>query len=189
MLAIKTRQSYLKALGFYKGAVDGKAGAKTKAAYKALQQRYFDRKSDIDGIYGNNTDILLINAYRVHIYCKSFKLDEFKCQCGGKYCTGYPVVLDSQLLCNVQAIRNKYGSTAITSGLRCSKHNAAVGGASGSRHKTGKAADIKNSKTATESGRKTVMNYYKTLPKYRYTYCNIGGNYPNMGNSVHVDVK
>lgn len=189
MLAVKTRQAYLKTLGFYNGAVDGVAGAKTKAAYKALQERYFTRKKDIDGLYGNNTDILLTNAYRVHIYCKSFRLEEFKCQCGGKYCTGYPVILDKQLLINLQKLRDKYGATVIKSGLRCPKHNAAVGGVYSSRHRTGKAADISNSKTGTESGRKAVMKYYKTLPNYRYTYCNIGGNYPNMGNSVHVDVK
>ena len=34
MLSIKTRQKYLANLGFYKGKIDGVAGAKTRKAYK-----------------------------------------------------------------------------------------------------------------------------------------------------------
>lgn len=189
MLSVKQRQDYLKDLGFYTGVVDGIEGAKTKAAYKALQSKYFVRKKDIDGIYGKNTDILLVNAFNVKKYTKNFKLEEFKCNCGGAHCTGYPVYLSISLLENVQKVRNKFGSVVITSGLRCEKHNAAVGGVSGSRHKSGKALDIRVSIGVTEAGRKKVMSYWQTLPNYRYTYCNIGGNYPNMGNSVHIDVS
>ena len=189
MLSVRNRQSYLKALGFYDGEIDGIAGDKTKKAYAAIQDKYFTRKDDKDGKYGKNTDKLLQNAYRVSLYCKNFRLEEFKCQCGGKYCTGYPEILDIKLLGNVQSTRDKYGPTVISSGLRCSKHNSKVGGSLTSRHKRGKALDIKGAYTKTESGRKDVMAHWKTLPGQRYTYCNIGGNYPNMGNSVHVDVK
>jgi hypothetical protein len=189
MLSVKKRQEYLKYLGFYNGDIDGIVGAKTKKAYLDLQKAYFTQKTDIDGIYGKNTDILLQNAYNVKLYCKNFKLEEFKCQCGGKYCTGYPVVLDIQLLKNVQAVREKFGSTNITSGLRCAKHNSAVGGAFASRHKSGKAVDITNATSKTVSGRQTIMSFWKTLPKQRYTYCNINGDYPNMGSAVHIDVK
>jgi len=189
MLSIKKRQEYLKILGFYTGNIDGKVGAKTKAAYKALQKAYFTRAEDIDGIYGKHTDILLQNAYNVKMHCKNFELKEFKCGCGGRHCTGYPAVLNPQLLQNVQAVRDKCGATTITSALRCSKHNSAVGGASGSRHKSGKAVDIKNNTSKTESGRKFIMAFWKTLKGWRYTYCNIKGSNPNMGTSVHVDVK
>lgn len=189
MLSVKKRQTYLKILGFYKGEVDGKVGKKTKAAYKALQEKYFTRKKDIDGLYGKNTDILLQNAYNVKLHCPSFKLEDFKCHCEGRYCTGYPKVINIQLLKNLQKVDNKFGETTIPSGLRCVTHNKNVGGASGSRHTTGKAVDIKNAISKTESGRKTIMKYWKTLPKWRYTYCNIGGNYPNMATSVHIDVK
>jgi len=188
MLSVRNRQAYLKALGFYDGKVDGDAGPKTKAAYAALQDKYFP-KDHRDGKYGTNTDKLLQNAYRVFMYCKNFRLEEFKCQCGGKYCTGYPAILNIQLLTNVQLLRDKHGSTVITSPLRCSKHNSMVGGSLISRHKSGKALDIKGAYTKTENERKSVMEYWMSLPNARYTYCNIGGNYPNMGNSVHVDVK
>ena len=188
MLDIKTRQQYLKELGFYKGNIDGIVGSKTKAAYLDLQKKYFGRKADQDGIYGNDTEKLLINAYRVKKYCKNFKLEEFKCKCG-KHCTGYPALLDIQFLKNLQSLRNRFGSTKITSALRCDKHNANVGGSSGSRHKKGKAADIIVTVCNTEKGRKTVMEYWKSLPQFRYTYCNIGGNYPSMGNAVHIDIE
>ena len=189
MLTKKKRQEYLKYLGFYNGEIDGIVGAKTKAAYKALQKAYFTRAKDIDGVYGTNTDKLLRNAYNVKLYCPNFKLEEFKCGCKGRNCTGYPEVLNVQLLKNLQTLRNKFGATNITSGLRCKNHNITVGGASGSRHKSGKAVDIKNAVSATVQGRKQIMAFWKTLPKQRYTYCDINGDYPNMGTAVHVDVK
>lgn len=188
MLTIKERQEYLKALGMYSGAIDGIEGAGTKAGYRALQNKFFSRSKDKDGYYGNDTDKLLQNAYNVKTYTKNFALTEFKCDCGGRYCTGYPVVLDPQLLKNLQTMREKYGPVTITDGLRCEKFNVAVGGASGSRHKSGKAADIRVNICYSGAGRKQVMAFWQTLPQQRYTYCNINGSYPNMGSSVHVDV-
>ena len=190
MLSIRTRQSYMKKLGFYKGKVDGIEGNLTKAGYRAIQESYFVREKDKDGVYGNDTDILLINAYRVWKYAKNFTLEEFRCGCNGKHCTGYPVLLDVQLLKNVQKIRKKFGATTITSGMRCKAYNNSLAGSSTvSKHMKGKALDIFNVKTITENGRKVVMEYVKTLKNHNYTYCSIGGNYPNMGNAVHFDVK
>ena len=189
MLSVKKRQEYLKALGYYKGEIDGKAGPLTKAAYRALQNEHFIRAVDKDGYYGNDTEKLLLNAYYVKTYTKNFRLKEFRCKCGGKHCTGYPVVLDIQFLKNIQALRDKFGSINISSGIRCTKRNSAVGGSLTSRHKKGKAADIYNKKTQTLAGRKEIMAYWKTLPKWRWTYCNENGNYPNMGSAVHIDVK
>lgn len=189
MLSKKKRQEYLKYLGFYTGEIDGKIGPLTKAAYKALQDKYFTREEDKDGFYGPDTDMLLVNAYNVKTLCKNFRLEEFKCKCGGAHCTGYPAIINTQLLVNVQSVRDRFGSTDITSGLRCKKHNSKVGGSTNSRHKSGKALDIKNSTSKTLSGRRKIMDYWKTLPNWRYTYCNENGNYPNMGNAVHIDVK
>ena len=78
MLSIKMRQKYLRNLGFYKGKIDGVEGIKTKKAYKSLQTKYFTRKKDIDGVYGNSTEILLRNAERVRLYAKNFKLSEYE---------------------------------------------------------------------------------------------------------------
>lgn len=190
LLNLQTRQIYLKELGFYNGAIDGIEGAKTKAAYKALQDKYFARSSDCDGIYGINTDTLLRNAYYVKVYAPNFKLEEFKCKCGGKYCTGYPKVLSINLLKAVQAIRAKYGVTTITSGMRCAKWNSKQRGSSAnSYHLRGKAVDFKNSKTATLSGRREVMAYFKKQAGAGYTYCNENGSAPYMGTAIHIQVN
>lgn len=190
LLTIETRQKYLKALGFYAGEIDGSEGKLTKAAYTKLQNKYFTRTQDKDGIYGNNTDILLRNAYNVHIYAKNFRLEEFKCNCGGRYCTGYPKVISVQLLKNIQAIRDKYGATTITSGLRCQKFNdSLIGSIKNSYHIRGKAVDFVNKSTLMPSDRRKVMAYWRQLNQAGYTYCNENGSAPNMGNAVHVQVK
>ena len=190
LLTKKTRQKYLKELGFYTGKIDGKEGNLTRAAYAKLQNKYFVRTRDKDGIYGSNTDTLLRNAYKVHLYCKNFQLEEFKCAWGGRYCTTYPKVLSTQLLKNLQAIRNTYGATTITSGMRCKPYNnSLVGSSSTSKHMSGKALDIVNAHTQTESNRRKVMTYIKKLKGHNYTYCNLDGSNPNMGNAVHFDVK
>lgn len=197
-LDLRTRQKYLKELGFYKGEVDGKEGPLTKKAYSELQNTYFTRKKDLDGKYGNDTDKLLRSAYNCRDL-KHFKLTEFKCKCNG-LCTGYPVELSRSLVVELDEIREHYGcSINITSGIRCSKHNSRVGGSSGSKHKLGKAVDTNvKTKSASKAGRVEVVNYWtKSMGNY-HAYCDDyrvrGGktsypNTPNMGNSIHLEVK
>lgn len=197
MLSVKKRQKYLKELGFYKGQVDGKEG-KLKQAYLKLQKEYFVRDSDIDGVYGKNTDILLQNAYNVHIYCKNFKLEEFKCTCKGKYCTTYPAVLNTHLLKYIQEIRNDYGATDIRSGLRCKQQNKKAGGISTSKHMSGKAIDFYNSKgCSTFAKRKATIDKQIKKLYMKYAYCNgyartkFKKTYPKadgMGSSIHINV-
>lgn len=183
MLSIKTRQKYLKELGFYTGKVDGIEGKLTKKAYLSLQKKYFVNKKEHDSKYGTNTDILLQSAYN----CKNlkyFKLEEFKCDCGGKHCTGYPVVVDKTLLKKLEnTLRPKYGAITITSGLRCNKRNAEVGGVANSRHKLGKAVDFRCAESVKGSANRTDMVKF-CLKHFRYSY----GNTAGMGASVHVDV-
>lgn len=71
---------------------------------------------------------------------KNFKVSEFACHGNGCCST---VLIDEQLVTYVQKIRDHFGkSITITSGYRCPTHNRNVGGASGSRHAKGQAADI-----------------------------------------------
>ena len=200
MLKVKERQTYLKSLGFYKGMVDGIEGPQTKKAYKDLQNKYFIRKVDKDGIYGKDTDILLQCAYNVWKNCKNFQLGEFRCECNGRYCTGYPAVLNANLLVYLQTIRQTLKvPTTITSGIRCTKYNNSIPGSiKGSKHTKGKAVDFCNSKTTTLGSRKNIINTYMKNKKATYGYCNgyYKGNWGSgyisasyMGTSIHIDVK
>lgn len=183
MLNVRTRQKYLKALGLYTGKVDGVEGKLTKAAYKKLQDRYYTREKDKDGKYGNDTDILLQSAYNCRDL-KYFKLEEFKCNCGGKHCTGYPAVVSRSLVTKLDnKLRPKYGAMTIISGLRCNKQNSLAGGVSNSRHKQGKAVDFQCAESRKGSAnRAAIIVYCKKI--FRYSY----GNTAGMGRSIHVDV-
>ena len=71
----------------------------------------------------------------------NFKSTEFDCH-GKDCCTTTSV--DPKLIEFCQNIRDHFdASVNINSGYRCDKHNAAVGGSSKSRHKSGQAADIR----------------------------------------------
>ena len=199
MLSIRERQTYLKYLGLYKGSIDGIEGRLTKEGYKSLQNKFFTRKSDRDGKYGRNTDMLLVNAYNVKKYTKNFSLSEFKCGCNTKYCTGYPAYLNINLLRNLQTMRDNYGAITITSPLRCSKHNANIGGVAGSYHTKGKALDLYNVRFSSSfTNRKYAIEKWLLLPKANMAYQNgymhykgksvTGYNAPNMGNVIHVQV-
>ena len=201
MLTVRERQEKLKYLGFYKGAIDGIEGVKTKRAYKELQDKYFFRKQDKDGIYGKNTEKLLLCAFNVKKYSKNFDLkkDKLYCGCKGKYCTGYPAIIEVDLMKNLQAVRDKWGVTTVTSMLRCQKYNDSLkGSVKNSKHIKGKAVDYRNKRTLTLKMRKDVIKYWFTLHNPNYSYCN--GWYRNnktsgsktakgMGLSVHGDIK
>lgn len=69
-----------------------------------------------------------------------FKVREFACK-GSGCCSKCKI--DTKLVTYLQKIRDHFGaSVTINSGYRCFKHNKKVGGASGSRHTKGQAADI-----------------------------------------------
>lgn len=69
---------------------------------------------------------------------KNFRLSEFRCKCG---CG--TTLHDDRLSRQLQKIRDHFDVPVyINSGYRCEKHNKAVGGANGSRHTKGQAADI-----------------------------------------------
>lgn len=67
-----------------------------------------------------------------------FKRKEFACKCGCGFDTVDAVLLEALI-----AIREHFGHpVVVTSGCRCERHNALVGGSSNSQHKKGRAADI-----------------------------------------------
>lgn len=120
-------------------------------------------------------------------HSKYFKKEEFKCKCGGKYCNGYPVGVAKSLVDNMNLLRHYFGqSITITSGIRCQKHNAAVGGASNSAHLTGCACDWNfTNKTFSEKQKNEILYMIKRLPNYHYAY----SNQQNMYNAIHLDTN
>lgn len=84
-----------------------------------------------------------------------FTREEFRCQCKGKYCNGFPVEPDEQMVRTVDEIRKRLGVPvsivdAGGSGVRCPVHNANVGGVANSLHVSGRAADLHSSKSPDE---------------------------------------
>lgn len=215
-MTVKQRQNLLAYLGYYNGTIDGSWGVGSIQACKTFQQK---SGLTVDGICGSATEGKLIEAVSSGKFAtgantttattstvtsnttsksttgtfwdaiQHFSRDEFKCQCGGKYCNGYPGEPSQQLVEIAEDVREHFGGKTITvsSGMRCTKHNAAVGGVSNSRHNpevwngVGKAMDFC---VAGVSGA-TVNAYCQTLVKagkLRYSYV-ITDNY------VHMDVQ
>jgi len=68
---------------------------------------------------------------------KNFTKDEMECKCG---CGMLPT---PNFMERLQSLRTRYGKAMkVTSGARCSIHNAKVGGSAKSRHVEGIAVDI-----------------------------------------------
>lgn len=87
-----------------------------------------------------------------------FTREEFRCQCKGKYCNGFPVEPQEKLVRTVDEIRRRLGVPVTIvesggSGVRCEIHNRNVGGVENSDHKTGNAADLHSEKSPEEMAR------------------------------------
>lgn len=186
LLTLAKRKEYFKYLGL---------GEYNKTNILKLQKKYFTRKKDCDGLYGQNTDYLLRHVYNVKRVCTNFTPEEFKCECGGRYCTGYPVQMKATELYNLQTIRTHYGKPMrITSGLRCRGYNNSLrGSVKNSKHMTGFACDFYiPGVTDSLSGRKSLIAYLKKLPHFDYAYsngwCSLGYGFKAsyMGNAVHM---
>lgn len=109
---------------------------------------------------------------------KYFKRSEFACHCGGKYCNGFPKEMQEKLIVVADRVREHFGAPArVSSGVRDSRHNAAVGGVSNSRHLEGKAMDFSVSGKSSSQ----VLAYVQQQPEIRYAYA-IDGSY------VHMDI-
>ena len=187
LLTENERKAIFKALGL---------GEYNKENIKAFQKKYLLRKSDYDGIYGQNTDNALRTVYYTKIYTKNFDAKEFRCECGGRYCSGYPDYMKPAELIHIQKIRDHYGKPiTITCGLRDKKYNASLGGSvQNSLHLKGQALDFyQEGVTNTLANRKSAIKWIKKQANHHYTYgngINSNGYYvnaPYMGNALHTD--
>jgi hypothetical protein len=187
LLKLETRKKYFKALGL---------GEYNERNIKAFQKKYL-RAKDVDGIYGIDTDNLLRHVYNCSLV-KNFKPEEFKCECGGRYCTGYPSYMKKVELKNLQRIRDHFGRPmTVTCGLRCRPYNNSLRGSiTNSKHLSGYATDFYMSGvTDTLANRKAAIRWIKKLPNHGYTYGNginsngvaVAAGY--MGNALHTDTN
>lgn len=188
LLTTEQRKARFKYLGL---------GEYNKANIARFQKKYL-RKKDVDGVYGTDTDRALRHVYNVKKYTKNFSPEEFKCECGGRYCTGYPSYMKRVELENLQSIRDHYGKPmTVTCGLRCKTYNNKLRGSIGnSKHLTGYATDFyMPGVTDTLANRKKAVAWIKKLPNHNYTYGNginsngvkVSAGY--MGNALHTDTN
>lgn len=182
---VKDLQRKLNNKGKYSLEIDGIIGAKTVKAIMDYQ-KYKGLK--VDGIAGVKT-FKALNGKEASTpsnkkvdwsKVKYFKKEEFKCQCHGKYCTGYPCGMSPNLIYILEELREYFGKPVlITSGLRCAKHNNNIGGVTNSAHTKGKAADIYIKGVSREKIKKKA---YALGAKYSYY------GTKSMGQAVHINV-
>ena len=187
---IKGIQSAISAYGSQKLTIDGLAGPKTVETTKKYQLVV---GLVADGIAGQLTRAKIAGTKvdkpakdkdtpdKTGTFwgsIKHFDRSEFACHCGGKYCNGFPVEMQEKLITVADRVRDHFGAPArVSSGVRCSRHNAAVGGVSNSRHLKGKAMDFcVRGKTSDQ-----VLAFVQQQPEIRYAYA-IDGSY------VHMDI-
>lgn len=188
MLSLTERKALFKEIGL----------GYNKSTIKAFQMKYMLRKSDYDGIYGPNTENTLLTVVYTLRYTKNFQPEEFRCDCGGRFCCGYPSFMKPHMLAHIQAIRDHYGKPIkVTQGMRCKGRNKQLNGSIvNSKHLQGMAVDFyQKSVTDTLANRKMAIRYIKTLPFHSYSYGNLinSSGYKvkasYMGNCLHTDVK
>lgn len=171
----RQRQHLLAYLGYYVGNIDGDWGTISREACRRFQQDFGGIAAD--GFGGPETDKALKHAVAIGFLQREdatdtnvgskpqtgtfwdeiefFDREEFRCQCGGKYCNGFPVEPQEKMVRTVDEIRRRLGVpvqivTAGGSGVRCRQHNANVRGVANSLHLTGNAADLHSSKSPAE---------------------------------------
>lgn len=187
-MTIRQRQYLLAYLGYYVGDFTDKWTQECKVACKAFQLDF--NGIAVDGYGGPETDKALKHAVAYGISKKQdapvsgdfwddikyFKKAEFRCKCG---CGADE--MNETLIRVADRVRGHFGSpVTVSSGRRCAKHNAKVGGVANSRHTAnpGKAMDFcVRGKTSAQ-----VLAYVQKQPEIRYAYA-IDGTY------VHMDVN
>lgn len=161
----KQKQCLLTFLGYDTRGVDGIWGEKSQSATKQFQEAF---GLDPDGVAGEQTQQAMRHAVcygmpvrevvpDIYVGNKTgtfwdeieyFDREEFRCQCGGKYCNGFHVEPEETMVRICDEIRRRAGVPVLIrdaggSGLRCPQWNASIpGAAANSEHTNGKAADL-----------------------------------------------
>lgn len=157
------KQCLLVFLGYDTGGIGNGWGPKSRNAVEACQE---DLGIPANGAWGPQTEAAVLEAvytYNVNApvakedgsnvgdfwdEIEFFDREEFRCQCGGKYCDGFHVEPDETMVRLCNEIRRRAGVPILIrdaggSGLRCPDHNATIpGAAANSEHTKGRAADL-----------------------------------------------
>ncbi len=175
----KQKQALLLYLGYYTGQVDGLWGPKSKAAMDQFRKATGLREDDPKTLQTLRRAVYESNPDTFWADIPNFQRREFRCKCGGKYCTGFPSEPEEKLVRLLQRVRGYFDRPVlISSGLRCVTHNQKVGGVANSRHIQGKAVDF----CVRDLSAQLVLPYVQQLPGVRYAYA-IDSNF------VHMDVQ
>ena len=186
-MTIKQKQNLLAYLGYYVGNIDGVWGTLSKTATKAFQK---DFGLTADGVCGTDTEKALKHTVCYGIAKKDdttettevttkketgtfwddikyWSREEFRCQCGGRYCNGFPAEPDEKLVRLADDVRGHFGKPGHrSSGLRCTQWNSIQGGVSNSKHMYGKALDFRiEGKSSSQ-----VLDYVLSLSGVNYAY-------------------
>lgn len=186
-MTVKQKQYLLAYLGYYVGEIDGDFGSLSKEATRAFQRDFGGL--EVDGKCGPATEKALKHAVAYGMPAKKqetsksgdfwdeikyFSKSEFVCKCGCK-----SDEMEEKLIKTADKVRDHFGKRiTVSSGRRCAKHNAKVGGVSNSRHLSGKAMDF----CVDGLSASLVLTYVQKLPEIRYAYA-IDSNF------VHMDVE
>lgn len=184
-MTIRQKQHLLGYLGYYPGQVDGIWGEKSRKAAEDFQRAY---GLSSDDQLGEESQIRLLEVIAEGILPEEpdnfwqeitwFSRDEFRCSCGGRGCSGFPVEPVERLVRNAQMVRQYFGKPAcVSSGVRCALRNGELpGSAANSLHMRGKAMDF----AVRGIGAERLLAYVKTLPEVHEAYA-IDGSYVHMG--------
>lgn len=170
-MTAKQKQNLLAYLGYYVGNIDGIWGTLSKTAMDSFEADF--KGLDTPNMPEYAPEKALKHAVAYDLFktepakdetgtfwdeIEYFGREEFRCQCKGKYCNGFPVEPQEKMVRTVDEIRRRLGVPVTIvesggSGVRCPVHNANVGGVANSNHLTGNAADLHSGKSPEEMAR------------------------------------
>lgn len=117
---------------YYNGPLDGLWGPESQKAADRFLRDFTGEQTTAPEEEGTFWDEI-----------RYFKREEFRCKCGGQYCSGFPAEPREAMVRIADQLRKNLGvPITVVSGLRCPTWNTLQGGVENSQHMYGEAADI-----------------------------------------------
>lgn len=117
---------------YYNGPLDGLWGPESQKAADRFLKDFTGEQTAVPEEEGMFWDEI-----------RYFKREEFRCKCGGQYCSGFPAEPREAMVRIADQLRKNLGvPITVVSGLRCPTWNTLQGGVENSQHMYGEAADI-----------------------------------------------